>query len=245
MKTEIFTFVFNRPDILDYQIKSIKKFFVGDFDINVVYDTRDNQYFDEFRKICEDNSTNFYNHISKHGQSPSQYHGESVQWVYDNLIINTKGNFIGMFLDHDMFLIDKFNLVEELEKYDVAGCLQTRKNIKYFWPGIFMFKKSSVENIKFDFYPQTVDGQMLDTGGGTYKLLAYESIKFLDTGVEYPEEYNDIDLTDESVVGKYGYELHYRGKFLHFRNACNWHNNYVTEDGNKTEVLKKILGDFL
>jgi hypothetical protein len=108
-----------------------------------------------------------------------------------------------------------------------------------------MFKKLSVENIKFDFYPQTVDGQMLDTGGGTYKLLTNETIKFLDTGVEYPEEYNDIDLTDESVVGKYGYELHYRGKFLHFRNASNWHNNYILEDANKTEILKTIICDFL
>jgi hypothetical protein len=69
MKTKIFTFVFNRPDILDYQIKSIKNFFVGDFDISVVYDTRDNQYYEQFKKICEDNSVNFYHHTSQPGGS--------------------------------------------------------------------------------------------------------------------------------------------------------------------------------
>ena len=67
MKTKIFTFVFNRPDILGHQIKSIKKFFIGDFDINVVYDTRDNQYFDQFKEICVLSGTDY--NINANGTS--------------------------------------------------------------------------------------------------------------------------------------------------------------------------------
>lgn len=245
MKTKIFTFVFNRPDILEYQIKSIKKFFIDDYDINVVYDTRDNQYFDQFKEICKTNSVNFYNHISEPGQSPSYYNAQSIQWACENLIFNNDENFIAMFLDHDMFLIDDLNLNVEMSIYDVLGLLQTRENIKYIWPGLCAFKKSSVKNIKFDFYPQTVDGQILDAGGGTYKLLSNKNIKFLNTGVEYPEEYKGINLKDKSIIGDYGYELHLKQKFLHFRNACNWHNSYLPEDEKKTEILKKILSDFL
>lgn len=244
MKTKIFSFTFNRPDILEYQIKSLKKFIVGDYDINIVYDTRDNQYYEQFKKICEDNEVNFYHHISQPGGSPSFYNAQAIKWVYDTVILK-EDDCIVMLLDHDMFLIDEFDVVNEMYIYDVAGCRQTREHIEYVWPGLCLFKKSSVEGIEFDFYPQTVDGQMLDTGGGTYKLLSSENIKFLDTGVEYPDEYQDIDLTDENIIGRYGYELHYQGKFLHFRNACNWHNNYLPEDTNKTEVLKKILSDFL
>lgn len=244
MKTKIFSFTFNRPDILEYQIKSLKKFIIGDYDINIVYDTRDNKYYEQFKKICEDNEVNFYHHVSQPGASPSFYNAQAIKWAYDNIILK-EDDCIVMLLDHDMFLIDEFDVVNEMYIYDVAGCRQTREHIEYVWPGLCIFKKSSVENIEFDFYPQTVDGQMLDTGGGTYELLSNENIKFLDTGVEYPDEYQDIDLTDESVIGRYGYELHYEGKFLHFRNACNWHNNYLPEDANKTEVLKKILSDFL
>jgi len=245
MKTKIFTFVFNRPDILDYQIKSIKNFFVGDFDISVVYDTRDNQYYEQFKKICEDNSVNFYHHTSQPGGSPSFYNAQAIQWACDNLIFNNSDNFITMFLDHDMFLIDDLNLDDEMSIYDVVGCLQTRENIKYVWPGLCAFKKSSVENVEFDFYPQTVNGQALDTGGGTYKLLANKNIKFLDTGVEYPEEYRGINLKNESITRGFNYELHFNNKVLHSRNASNWHSQYMVNDLEKTNLLFQILSDIL
>jgi len=40
-------------------------------------------------------------------------------------------------------------------------------------------------------------------------------------------------------------ELHLDGKFLHFRNACNWHNGLKVVDNHKTTVLHTILGDFI
>jgi hypothetical protein len=150
-----------------------------------------------------------------------------------------------MFLDHDMFLIDDLNLDDEMSIYDVVGCLQTRENIKYVWPGLCAFKKSSVENIEFDFYPQTVNGQALDTGGGTYKLLANKNIKFLDTGVEYPEEYRGINLKNESITLGFNYELHFNNKVLHSRNASNWHSQYMVNDLEKTNLLFQILSDIL
>jgi hypothetical protein len=243
MKIKIFSFTFNRPDILEYQIRALKKFIIGEYDINIVYDTRDNEYYEQFKKICDDNEVNFYHHISQPGGSPSFYNAQAIQWIYDTVIVEEDGDSIVMLLDHDMFLIEEFDVINELATYDVAGCLQSRGNIKYVWPGLVLFKKSSVEEVEFNFYPQTVDGQILDTGGGTYKLLSNQNIKFLDTGVEYPEEYNNIDLTNESIVGKYGYELHYGGKFLHFRNACNWHNGLKVDDIKKTDLFLKILSD--
>lgn len=245
MKIKVFSFTFNRPDLLQYQINSFKKFIHGDYDINVIYDTRDNQYYEQFKKICENNEVNFYNHLSQPGGYPSFYNAQSMEWAYKTIVSKEDTDCIVMFLDHDIFLIDHLNIVEDMKSYDIMGCLQTRKHINYVWPGLFMFKKSSIENIDFDFYPQTVDGQMLDAGGGTYKLLSDKNIKFLDTKVQYPDEYNDINLKDKNMIGEYGYELHYDGKFLHFRNASNWHNNYMPEDEKKTEILVKILGDFL
>ncbi len=244
MKTKIFSFVFNRPDILEYQIRSLKKFIIGDYDINIVYDTRDNQYYEQFKKICEDNEVNFYHHVSQPGASPSFYNAQAIKWAYDNVILK-EDDCIVMLLDHDMFLIDEFDVVNEMSVYDVVGCRQSREHIDYVWAGLCFFKKSSVENIEFDFYPQTVDGQMLDTGGGTHKLLSDKSIRFLDTGVEYPEEYKGVNLQDENITGGFGYELHFDNRFLHFRNACNWHTQYQVGDVRKTDLAFQMLSDIL
>ena len=143
-----------------------------------------------------------------------------------------------------MFLINDFNPTEEMSNIDVMGCHQYRGNVEYIWPGLFFCKKSSVEDIDFDFYPQTVDGQMLDTGGGTYKLLR-AGLKFRNTGYDYPEDYKGIDLKDAELTGGYGFELHLNQKFLHFRNACSWHNGFNVDSQKKTEVLFKILSDLI
>ncbi len=245
LKTHIFTFVFNRPDLLQYQINSLKKFIESDYDINIVYDTRDNEYYNEFKKISEDNLVNFYSYKSEPGQTSSFYHSKVIKSIYDDVVAKYDHDCIIMFLDHDMFLIDDLNVNEEMSIYDILGCLQTRKHVRYIWPGMMIFKKSSIENKQFDFYPQTVDGQALDTGGGTYKLLLDKNIKYLDTEVEYPDDYKGINLKDENVTNGFNYELHFNGKFLHYRNACSWHNSYFISDNEKTNLLKKILSDIL
>jgi hypothetical protein len=183
--------------------------------------------------------------LSEQGQTPSFYNAQAISWVYENKIYNDDEENIIIFLDHDMFLINNFDPCNEVGNYDVFGCLQTRRHIKYVWPGLCGFKKSSVKDIEFDFYPKTVDGQFLDTGGGTYSLLLNDDIKFLDTGVEYPDEYCGIDLKNPSLTGGYNYELHFGGKFLHFRNASNWHSGYEVNDLQKTNLLFKILSDIL
>jgi hypothetical protein len=245
MKIKIFSFVFNRPDILQHQINSIKKFLIGDCEINVVYDTRDNEYYEQFKNICQNNDVNFYCHVSEPGQTPSFYNGQVISWIYENQILKDDDDYMVIFLDHDMFLISDFNPYLEVGEYDVFGLLQTRKNIQYVWPGLCGFKKSSVKNIEFDFYPKIVDGQSLDTGGGTYSLLSNQKIKFFDSGVEYPDEYCGLNLKDKSLTNGYNYELHFKGKFLHFRNACSWHNEYQVNDIEKTNLLFKILSDVI
>jgi len=244
MKTKAICCVFNRPDLLDYQIRSLKKFIAGELVISVAYDTRDEQYYEDFKKVCDEHGASLHLHVSKPGGSPSFYHAQAAKWAYENLILTEEDDCIGLFLDHDMFLIDDFNPTEEMSTNDVMGCLQSREDINYIWPGLFFCKKSSVEDIEFDFFPQTVDGQMLDTGGGTYKLLR-AGLKYEDTGVEYPEEYKGIDLQDPELTGGYGFELHCGGKFLHFRNACSWHNGYEVDSQKKTEILFQMLSDLI
>ena len=141
-----------------------------------------------------------------------------------------------------MFLIDEFNLIDYMKNYAVSGHLQQRGDVKYVWPGLTMLDISKVKDIQFNFLPCFAEGQMLDTGGGTYTLL--KEVEFKPSGIEYPESFGSIELS--TIDDGYGFELHLDQTFLHFRNACSWHNNYrVFENSRKNEVLNLMLNSFL
>ena len=53
MKIEIFTFAFNRPDLLELQVDCLKKFLLNDFNLNVIHDTRNSSLVNEFEAVCK------------------------------------------------------------------------------------------------------------------------------------------------------------------------------------------------
>jgi hypothetical protein len=246
MKVKVFTFVFNRPDILQYQIDCFKNYLKDDYEFNVVYDTRDSEFLEQFQDICNRNGVTLHHHISQPGNTPSFYNSDAIQWTYNNVIIKDEKDCFVVILDHDNFLIESFSINDFMKKCDLAGCVQTRGSVEYVWQGLIFFRKSSIAQENFDFYPQEVEGQLLDSCGGTYKLIRNPNIRFIPTSVEYPDNYESIDLKDSSSSnGGYEMELHLDGKFLHFRNACNWHNGLKVVDTQKTLVLHTILKDFI
>ena len=245
MLVKIYAMVFNRPDLLQQQIDCFNKYLQDDFEFNVVYDTRDDEYLDQFQEICEKNSVNFYRHQSQPGGTPSFYNSDAIQWTYNNLACKDDEDCFILFLDHDAFPIEEFNVNEFMEGYDIAGCAQERAHITYVWQGLLFLRKSTVSKEEFDFYPKTVDGQMLDSCGGTYALVHNPNIRYRATSVEYPDDYNGINLLDEKNSNGFGFELHIDGKFLHSRNASNWHNGLRVTDTNMTSVLNTILSDFI
>ena len=246
MKVKVFTFVFNRPDILQYQIDCFKNYLKDDYEFNVVYDTIDNEFLEQFQDICDRNGVTLHHHISQPGNTPSFYNSDAIQWTYNNVIIKDEKDCFVVILDHDNFLIESFSINDFMKKCDLAGCVQTRGSVEYVWQRLIFFRKSSIAQENFDFYPQEVEGQLLDSCGGTYKLIRNPKIRFIPTSVEYPDNYGSIDLKDSSSSnGGYEMELHLDGKFLHFRNACNWHNGLKVVDTQKTLVLHTILKDFI
>ena len=52
MLVKIYAMVFNRPDLLQQQIDCFNKYLQDDFEFNVVYDTRDDEYLEQFKEIC-------------------------------------------------------------------------------------------------------------------------------------------------------------------------------------------------
>lgn len=244
MKTQIFTFVFNRPDILKQQIESFRINLKDDYEFNVVYDTRDNKFLEEFKSICDETGVNFYHHLSQPGGTPSFYNSNAIQWTYDTIISQESDDSLILVLDHDIFLIESFSIKDFMEDCDFAGLPQPRGHITYVWQGLLFFRKSSVIKEEFDFYPKQVEGQMLDSCGGTYALVRNSNLRYKKTDVKYPDEFNGIELSE--VDEGYGFELHLDEKFLHFRNACGWHNHFnVSQNSQKKNVLNIMLDSLL
>lgn len=242
-KVKIILSTYNRPDLLSIQVYCIQKRFKNDHEIIVLHDSRNQEYVHEFEKICTRLNLPFYHHDSVSGKNPSQYHGEAIQWIYDTVVKEDSDFDLFLILDHDMFLIEDFDLIEYIGDNHICGNYQTRGSIGYIWPGLMMFRSSIIKKYDFNFLPGVYEGELLDTGGGTHSLLKYSDIKFKPTSYCYPDSYDDIDLLDPNINLGYGFELHLNDKFLHFRNACGWHNNMIKDpnDDNKKRVLEYIL----
>jgi hypothetical protein len=239
---KIFIFAFNRPDLLQKQLDCFSEYLVGNYNINVIYDYREDMFGEEFSKICQNNNVKLHYHKSEPGNVPSAYHAESLTWTYENLL---EDDDYVMFLDHDIFLIDKFDLKERLDKFDILGLKQSRSNVDYLWSGLFMFKYSSIKTIQFDFHQQYVEGQSLDSGGGTYKLVRNKNLNIHFVDQEYPNLYKDLDLNDPLINNGHVFEIFDNYTFLHTHNASHWHNGFEVNDTKKTEVTFNIIDDIL
>jgi glycosyltransferase involved in cell wall biosynthesis len=238
---------FNRPDLLPIQVESIQKNLKNNHKIIVSHDSRNYDYVKEFEDICNNLQIKFYHHDSTPGKDASRYHGEAIQWAYDNIIKTEYTDDLILILDHDMFMINELDLIEYFGDNDVLGRPQSRGTVEYVWLGLMMFKYQSVKDINFNFYPGFYFGELLDTGGGTSYILNDKNIKYKPTSVEYPSSYKGINLLDEKINLGYGFEFHLDRSFLHFRNACGWHNNMtvVPNDNDKKEVLEYILSNMV
>lgn len=246
MKTKIFLATYNRPDFLEKQLNSLEKYFSEDYVPIVLHDSRGDEYCAEFDEICSRRNVDIFHHKSPVGKTPSQYHADLILWGYENIaLVDYEDQFV-MFLDHDMFLIEEFDIISYMNEYSAAGCLQKRENVEYLWPGLTILRMDSVAELQFSFSPGLYYGQSLDTGGGTCDLLRVPGMRYKDTVVEYPNEYQGINLSDSNIHMGYPFELHLDGKFLHYRNACSWHNNFrVFEKSRKDEIFNLILDSFL
>jgi hypothetical protein len=244
MKIQIFIFTFNRPDFLETQVECLRKNIKNNnYEINVICNYRTPDYLDQFKLICKNNNLNFYEHNSPEGNyTPSYYHGECLNWTYQNIILTKHLEDCVLMLDHDMFLLEEFDILEYLNYYDFSGLLQSRSNVNYVWPGLLFLNMESLNRFELNFLPITINGITLDSGGGTYKL--FDNFKFKPYEVVYPDLFEDVDL--KNIESDYGFELHLEEKFLHYRNACFWNNQFeVSKNTKKDEVLNRVLTFFL
>lgn len=241
---EIVTLAYNRPDFIELQLNSIKKFHT-DF-IYTVYDNApDDSIKDECGRLgvtCKP--------IKIFSSDPSYCVGLSLDKMWEELQ-HTTGKL--WYIDSDMFLIAPLPEI----KTEIAYVPQERGKYTYPWTGLMYFDMDSLPQphemkwaIDYTMNPRT------DVGGQNSRYLVnnYVIDDYLEMWTLTPDGYSRNGADAEKRTAHTWMEIiplarpfdiftHKDMPFvLHYKSASNYPSFYTPEyNAKKTEQLKRIL----
>lgn len=195
-KIRLFTFHCNRPDFLEIQYKTLKKFLVekDDFELIVFNDATNNVLKQQIEQVCQNLNIACVNFPQELHNNPlsnppeilklmEQYgldskngsvrHCQLVQYAL-NLFGYHHDDIVGL-IEGDVFLVKNFSIRKAIEGYHIIGGLQRdriEKGIEYIWIGLTFFDIKNLPNKEtFNFNLTWHNRAFLDSGGNTYFYL--------------------------------------------------------------------------
>lgn len=248
---EIVTLAFNRPDFIELQLNSIKKY-VKDFTYTVFDNCPDDAVENECKRLgvkCVP--------IKIFSADPSWCVGISLNKMW-NILKYSTGTLV--YLDSDMFLIGE---LPSMENHDFAFVPQKKGDIYYPWTGLMMFNMETLpypHELKWNVDYNVKDA---DVGGLNHyylrennpKVLELEMRTLIDDG-RYSFNGKDMLAGDygelEKLAHKYNFPRPYSFDMLrvknkphfifHYKSASNYPIFYTPEYNRlKTIALKKCL----
>lgn len=190
----IITTAYNRPDFIELQAKTFRKFLKDDFRFVVFNDAREKTMQRRIENTCSlwdvecinipqeihdrpyllrDGNNDFHN--------PSVRNCNAVQYALDTLGFAHNG--IVAVVDSDLFLVKNFSLKNYLKGYQLAGLHQQKSwggtLIPYLWIGIvFMDMSLLPQKETINFNCGKISGITVDAGGFThYYLKSHPELK--------------------------------------------------------------------
>jgi hypothetical protein len=149
-KILIITHNHNRPDFIEIQDKTFKKFLKDDYDFVVFNDARQREMCQQINEMCANlgiqciripQSIHAAPYLPREKnedfQNPAVRCANVVQYSLDMLGFEHDG--IVMIIDADMFLIQPFSIAEYFKDDQLAGVPQRREHVNYIWNGLVFF----------------------------------------------------------------------------------------------------------
>ncbi len=186
-KVLIFTSAYNRPDFIEIQCNTFKKFLRDEYVFVVFNDARDQILKRQIERTCSQLGVQCINIPQEiHDQpylerwpgegfhDPAVRNANVVQYALNALGYDHPG--IVVILDSDMFLVQPFSIKEFIDGYDIAGIpqgnLSNGLKISYLWIGIaFLNMENLPEKRMINFNCGKINGVNVDAGGYTYHYL--------------------------------------------------------------------------
>ena len=236
------TIAFNNVFLIEQQIRLVKKHITDENYIHIIADNSDSkEKREQIKNLCQKENIEYvslpFNWFQKVHFKACYAHGLSMTWIYYNVIKKLKPKYFG-YLDHDIFPINNYSVVEKIQSQDFFGRLidrtpeNSQKPLWYLWAGFCFFRFDKVKNLNISFYPCVVDGVYLDTAGSVY-LSLYKNYSL-----------NDLYL-GAPLVEKYFREgNNYHSDLLHFIDN-DWVHTINGSNWKKVKEKDDFLKDFL
>lgn len=187
-KILIFTYSYNRPDFIEIQYRTFKKFLKDDYEFIVFNDASSDEMAQQIINTCKKYGIHCiripqeihkrpylqrwpgedYNHPTIRNCNVVQYSLDNLGFFHDDIV---------MILDSDLFLIKEFSIKDYLNSHDIGGVLQLRykdgaPSIRYLWIGLAFLNMATMPNkYTINFNCGRVDGIPVDAGGQTHYYL--------------------------------------------------------------------------
>jgi glycosyltransferase involved in cell wall biosynthesis len=140
---QIFSIHYNKPEYLELQIESFKKFINIDYEFIVIDNSIDESISLNLKKICDNNQIKylFTDNKTPHGSSTYGWsHLNGLNFFKKYLIESDYKNII--LIEHDIFLCSNIEKMYELSlNNSICGYFQDRGDINYLHPGLLFFNK--------------------------------------------------------------------------------------------------------
>lgn len=174
MKLSVITVAYNEPEFISYQYKLLNKFLQNDFTFYVYDNSNTTKINNEITKICFENNIRHIK-ISRNRDGSevdaSIGAGYSLDFSIKHNIENYNPDF-GLVLDSDMFLIKKYNFIENLTS-DYVGLPQVVDHVKYYNNQLAMlnFKQLKDFEKKPKYLPGIIEDVRCDCGCYLYEYF--------------------------------------------------------------------------
>ena|ERR1700722_1663397 len=187
-KVLIFTYSFNRPDFIEMQYQTFKKFLQDDYEYIVFNDAVNESIHAQIEATCaglnircinipqEIHSLPYLPRLPRDSfNHPSIRNCNVVQYSLNSLGLFHNG--IVALFDSDLFLVKEFSITKFMQNHQLAGLAQSRKRknntlINYIWIGLVFLDMSKLPNKQsINFNTGRIDDEPVDAGGYTYFYL--------------------------------------------------------------------------
>jgi len=198
---DIYGITFNNLLMVEYQIKTLRRFCKSPFNL-IVVDNNSGLHENVSREVldlCVREEIIYIRTPDNYYQNPGTFDptmklGTTMNWLYLNCAKKRKPKYFG-YLDHDCFLVKDFDVRPYLDEKGMYGYV-SRSKINDSWnlhvtPNFYRF--DFVEDLVLDFRASHED--QLDTGGKNYKIL-YKNLNPDD----YEIDHKGYFFTEENTV---------------------------------------------
>lgn len=163
MDCKLIVCVYNQPDFIRLQYKSLSKFLQQSFTMCVCDDSLDKEISNEIKKVCEINNIEYLRAPYNHSGDPSSRHSAALNYALNNTDKNGF-KFFGL-LDSDLFLLSKLDIEKLLSHSEIATRTQHNSGLCYFSPMLCIWKaETKLQDFTWEFIPGG------DTGSSTHNF---------------------------------------------------------------------------